>query len=58
MVTLISPVDHSNIYNVQLSGDAQFGFRKGGSTTDAIFVINTVIQKMLKDKKILEKEEI
>lgn len=31
--------------------DSQFGFRKGCSTTDAIFVLHTLIQKVLNDRK-------
>ena len=34
------------VENNDILSDAQFGFRKGRSTTDAIFVINAVIQKM------------
>ena len=30
--------------------DSQFGFRKGRSTTDAIFVLNAIIQKILNEK--------
>ena len=30
--------------------DSQFGFRKGRSTTDAIFVLNGIIQKILNEK--------
>ena len=30
--------------------DSQFGFRKGRSTTDAIFVLNATIQKVLNEK--------
>lgn len=30
--------------------DSQFGFRKGRSTIDAIFVLNSIIQKVLKEK--------
>lgn len=31
--------------------DAQFGFRHGRSTTDAIFVLNAIINKILSDKQ-------
>ena len=30
--------------------DSQFGFRKGRSTTDASFVFNAIIQKILNEK--------
>ena len=30
--------------------DSQFGFRKGRSTTDAVFVLNAIIQKILNEK--------
>ena len=30
--------------------DSQFGFRKGRSTTDAIFVLNAIIKKILNEK--------
>ena len=30
--------------------DSQFGFRKGSSTTDAVFVLNAIIQKILNEK--------
>ena len=33
--------------NYNICGDTQFGFRKGKSTVDAIFVLNAVIQKFL-----------
>ena len=37
----------------KLLGEEQFGFRKGRSTTDALFVLNAAIQKSrLKGKKI------
>ena len=35
-------------YNVL--SDSQFGFRKGRSTTDACFVLNAAIQKILSEK--------
>lgn len=31
--------------------DAQFGFRKGRSTVDAIFILNSLVQKYLNDNK-------
>ena len=34
-----------------VSSDSQFGFRRGCSTTDAIFVLYSVIQKILNEKK-------
>ena len=34
-----------------VSSDSQFGFRRGRSTTDAIFVLYSVIQKILNEKK-------
>ena len=36
--------------NSDILSDSQFGFRKGRSTTDAIFVLNSIIQKVLKEK--------
>ncbi len=36
--------------NNDIISDAQFGFRKGHSTVDAIFVLNAVIQKVLREK--------
>lgn len=36
--------------NNDVVSDSQFGFRKGCSTTDAIFVLNAIIQKILKEK--------
>ena len=36
--------------NNDVLSDSQFGFRKGRSTTDAIFVLNAIIQKMLNEK--------
>ena len=33
--------------------DSQFGFRKGRSTTDAIFVLNGIIQKILNEREII-----
>ena len=36
--------------NNNILSDSQFGFRKGCSTTDAIFVLNAIIQKVLKEK--------
>ena len=30
--------------------DSQIGFRKGRSTTDAVFVLNAIIQKILNEK--------
>ena len=36
--------------NTNILSDSQFGFRKGRSTTDAIFVLNAIIQKILNEK--------
>lgn len=36
--------------NNDVLSDSQFGFRKGRSTTDAIFVLNAIIQKILNEK--------
>ena len=36
--------------NNNILSDSQFGFRKGRSTTDAIFVLNAFIQKILNEK--------
>ena len=36
--------------NNNILSDSQFGFRKGCSTTDAIFVLNAIIQNVLKEK--------
>ena len=36
--------------NNNILSDSQFGFRKGRSTTDAIFVLNAIIQKILNGK--------
>ena len=36
--------------NNDVLSDSQFGFRKGRSTTDAIFVLNAIIQKILNKK--------
>ena len=36
--------------NNDILSDLQFGFRKGRSTIDAIFVLNSIIQKVLKEK--------
>ena len=35
--------------NNDVLSDSQFGFRKGRSTTDAIFVLNAIIQKILNE---------
>ena len=34
-----------------ISSDAQFGFKRGRSTVDAIFVLSAVISKFLNDNK-------
>ena len=39
------------VENNNIVSDAQFGFRKGRSTLDAIFVLNAVIQNILNEKK-------
>lgn len=39
------------VENNSILSDAQFGFRKGRSTTDASFVFNAVIHKLLNEKK-------
>ena len=39
------------VENNNIVSDAQFGFRKGRSTVDAIVVLNAVIQKILNEKK-------
>ena len=36
--------------NNNMSSDSQFGFRRGRSTTDAIFVLHAVVQKVLNEK--------
>ena len=36
--------------NNSIISDSQFGFRKGRSTTDACFVLNAIIQKILNEK--------
>ena len=36
--------------NNDISSDSQFGFRRGRSTTDAVFVLHSVIQKVLSEK--------
>jgi exonuclease III len=37
--------------NNNIVSDAQFGFRKGRSTIDAVFVLNTLIQKFINENK-------
>ena len=36
--------------NSNISSDSQFGFRRGRSTTDAVFVLHSVIQNVLSEK--------
>ena len=36
--------------NNNTTSDAQFGFRRGRSTTDAVFVLHAVVQKVLNEK--------
>ena len=40
----------SKLFAGNILSDSQFGFRKGRSTTDAIFVLNAIIQKILIEK--------
>ena len=37
--------------NNNTTSDAQFGFRSGRSTTDAVFVLHAVVQKVLNEKR-------
>lgn len=49
--TIINKRIESFCNNNNVISDAQFGFRKGRSTVDAIFVLMSIIQKYLNDNK-------
>ena len=41
----------NNVNENNVISDAQFGFRKGRSTVDAIFILNSIVQNYINEKK-------